>query len=43
MTLADYLLLVAIFSIWGLLLVNVALIIAGYIYYIKIKENHKML
>lgn len=37
MTLADYLLLVAIFSIWGLLLVNVALIIAGYIYYIKIE------
>lgn len=37
MTLADYLLLVAIFSIWELLLVNVALIIAGYIYYIKIE------
>lgn len=37
MTLADYLLLVAIFSIWGLLLVNVALIIAGYIYYMKIE------
>lgn len=37
MTLADYLLLVAIFSIWGLLLVNVVLIIAGYIYYMKIE------
>ncbi|MBP1039473.1 glycosyltransferase family 2 protein [Vagococcus sp. BWB3-3] len=37
MTLADYLLLIATLSIWSLLLINVILIIAGYIYYMKIE------
>lgn len=35
MTWADYLLLIATLSIWSLLLINVVLIIAGYLYYIK--------
>ncbi|WP_314062882.1 glycosyltransferase [uncultured Vagococcus sp.] len=37
MTLADYLLLIATLSIWSLLLINVILIIAGYLYYMKIE------
>ena len=39
MTIADYLLLISTISIWSLLLVNVVLIIAGYIYYIKTEKK----
>lgn len=39
MTIPDYLLLVATLSIWGLLLINVVLIIAGYIYYMKTERK----
>ncbi|WP_379138936.1 glycosyltransferase [Paenibacillus sp. sgz500958] len=35
MTIADILMVIAVICIWSLLLVNVALIIAGYLYYIK--------
>ncbi|MFC6332087.1 glycosyltransferase [Paenibacillus septentrionalis] len=35
MTTADIVMLFSVFSIWSLLLVNVVLIIAGYLYYIK--------
>ncbi|MBE9913993.1 glycosyltransferase family 2 protein [Paenibacillus donghaensis] len=38
MTAADILMLIAVISIWSLLLVNVVLIISGYLYYI---ENEK--
>lgn len=38
MTVADILMMIAVVSIWSLLLVNVVLIIAGYLYYI---ENEK--
>lgn len=41
MTWSDYVLVVAVISIWGLLLVNIILIIAGYIYYIRIERNKK--
>lgn len=39
MTFADYILLVAIICIWGLLLVNIVLIIAGYVYYLKTENE----
>lgn len=39
MTWADYVLVIAVISIWGLLLINIVLIVAGYIYYIKIEKN----
>lgn len=39
MTLADYILLIATICVWGLLLVNVVLIIAGYIYYLKVENE----
>lgn len=35
LTVADYLSLFAVICIWGLLLVNIVLIIAGYIYYLR--------
>ncbi|MBP1991830.1 glycosyltransferase family 2 protein [Paenibacillus eucommiae] len=35
MTLADYLMAIAVICIWFLLLVNIVLIIAGYLYYIE--------
>lgn len=35
MTLSDYLMVIAVICIWSLLLVNVVLIIAGYLYYIE--------
>jgi len=38
MTIADILMVIAVICIWSLLLVNVVLIVAGYIYYIK-SEN----
>ncbi|WP_028543731.1 glycosyltransferase family 2 protein [Paenibacillus taiwanensis] len=37
MTIADVLMLIAVICIWSLLLVNVVLIIAGYLYYIDIE------
>lgn len=39
MTFADYILLIAIICIWGLLLVNIVLIIAGYIYYLNVETE----
>ncbi|MBP2098462.1 glycosyltransferase family 2 protein [Enterococcus rivorum] len=39
MTFSDYILLIAIICIWGLLLVNIVLIIAGYIYYLKVETE----
>ncbi|ASA24682.1 glycosyltransferase family 2 protein [Paenibacillus donghaensis] len=41
MTIPDVLMVIAVICIWSLLLVNVTLIIAGYLYYIKI-ENEDM-
>lgn len=38
MTISDILMVIAVICIWSLLLVNVTLIIAGYLYYIK-SEN----
>lgn len=35
MVIADYLALFAVICIWGLLLVNIVLIVAGYVYYLK--------
>lgn len=35
MVVADYLALFAVICIWGLLLVNIILIVAGYVYYLK--------
>ncbi|EUJ31265.1 family 2 glycosyl transferase [Listeria floridensis FSL S10-1187] len=35
MTAADYISLFAVICIWGLLLVNIALIVAGYVYYLR--------
>lgn len=35
MTIADLLMVIAVFCVWSLLLVNIALIIAGYLFYIK--------
>ncbi|MDO7908051.1 glycosyltransferase [Paenibacillus sp. JX-17] len=39
MTIADILMLVAVFCIWSLLLVNVVLIIGGYFYYMQIEKE----
>ncbi|OBR64746.1 glycosyl transferase family 2 [Paenibacillus oryzae] len=41
MTIADILMLIAVISIWSLLLVNVVLIIAGYLFYIQ-SENEQV-
>lgn len=41
MTVADILMLIAVVSIWSLLLVNVVLIISGYLYYIE-NENRQV-
>ncbi|GIP22633.1 glycosyltransferase [Paenibacillus sp. J22TS3] len=41
MTAADILMLIAVVSIWSLLLVNVVLIIAGYLYYME-NENREV-
>lgn len=41
MVLSNYLMLIAVICIWSLLLVNVALIIAGYFYYMK-TENEEI-
>ncbi|EAF4525772.1 glycosyltransferase, partial [Listeria monocytogenes serotype 1/2a] len=35
MVVADYLALFAVICIWGLLLINIVLIVAGYVYYLK--------
>ncbi|EAG9321359.1 glycosyltransferase family 2 protein [Listeria monocytogenes] len=35
MVIADYLALFAVVCIWGLLLINIVLIVAGYVYYLK--------
>ncbi|MBC1728340.1 glycosyltransferase family 2 protein [Listeria seeligeri] len=35
MVIADYLALFAVICIWGLLLINIILIVAGYVYYLK--------
>ncbi|MFC4779208.1 glycosyltransferase [Paenibacillus sp. GCM10023252] len=39
MTIADILMLIAVICIWSLLLVNVVLIIAGYLYYVKSEQE----
>ncbi|UHA73538.1 glycosyltransferase family 2 protein [Paenibacillus sp. 481] len=39
MTIADILMLIAVICIWSLLLVNVVLIIAGYLYYIESEDR----
>lgn len=39
MELSNYLMLVAVICIWSLLLVNVALIVAGYFYYMKTEKE----
>ncbi|MBW4085681.1 glycosyltransferase [Paenibacillus sp. S150] len=39
MTISDVLMVIAVICIWSLLLVNVALIIAGYLYYIKTENE----
>lgn len=39
MTVADILMLISVFCIWSLLLVNVILIVAGYLYYIQIENK----
>ncbi|MFF2886831.1 glycosyltransferase [Paenibacillus sp. NPDC057967] len=39
MTLADILMLISVICIWSLLLVNVVLIIAGYLYYIELEDK----
>ncbi|MFE5322815.1 glycosyltransferase family 2 protein [Paenibacillus sp. NPDC056579] len=39
MTIADILMLISVLCIWSLLLVNVVLIVAGYLYYIQIEEK----
>lgn len=39
MTIADILMLISVFCIWSLLLVNVILIVAGYLYYIQIENK----
>ncbi|CAH1196866.1 Poly-beta-1,6-N-acetyl-D-glucosamine synthase [Paenibacillus allorhizoplanae] len=39
MTVADILMLISVFCIWSLLLVNVVLIVAGYLYYIQIENK----
>lgn len=39
MTVSDVLMVIAVICIWSLLLVNVALIIAGYLYYIQTERE----
>ncbi|GKU76059.1 glycosyltransferase [Paenibacillus sp. L3-i20] len=39
MTVADILMVIAVFCIWSLLLVNIVLIIAGYLYYMKCEKE----
>lgn len=39
MTLADILMLISVICIWSLLLVNVVLIVAGYLYYVQIEDK----
>ncbi|MEC0229979.1 glycosyltransferase family 2 protein [Paenibacillus alba] len=39
MTIADILMLISVICIWSLLLVNVVLIVAGYLYYIQIENK----
>lgn len=39
MTISDVLMVIAVICIWSLLLVNVALIIAGYLYYIRSEDE----
>lgn len=39
MTVSDYLMVIAVVCIWSLLLVNVVLIIAGYLYYIQCEQE----
>lgn len=39
MTISDVLMVIAVICIWSLLLVNVALIIAGYLYYIETENE----
>ncbi|GAA3401737.1 glycosyltransferase family 2 protein [Paenibacillus hodogayensis] len=39
MTLADVLMLISVICIWSLLLVNVVLIVAGYLYYMKLENE----
>ncbi|GGA10893.1 glycosyl transferase family 2 [Paenibacillus marchantiophytorum] len=39
MTIADILMLISVICIWSLLLVNVVLIVAGYLYYIEIENK----
>lgn len=39
MTISDVLMVIAVICIWSLLLVNVALIIAGYLYYITTENE----
>lgn len=39
MTIADILMLIAVFCIWSLLLVNIVLIVAGYLYYIRTERE----
>ncbi|KRE93108.1 glycosyl transferase family 2 [Paenibacillus sp. Soil766] len=39
MTIADILMLISVFCIWSLLLVNVVLIVAGYLYYMQIENK----
>ncbi|BFT72486.1 glycosyltransferase family 2 protein [Paenibacillus sp. P36] len=39
MTLADILMLIAVICIWSLLLINIILIVAGYLYYMQIENQ----
>ncbi|MBH5317529.1 glycosyltransferase family 2 protein [Paenibacillus sp. GSMTC-2017] len=39
MTVADLFMVIAVFCIWSLLLVNIVLIIAGYLYYMEIEQK----
>ncbi len=39
MNVFDYLMLINIFLIWSLLFVNIALIVAGYVYYLKVEKE----
>ncbi|AOZ94417.1 glycosyltransferase family 2 protein [Paenibacillus crassostreae] len=42
MTFADILMLISVICIWSLLLVNVVLIIAGYLYYVQVENEPDM-
>ena len=39
MNVFDYLMLINIFLIWSLLFVNIVLIVAGYVYYLKVEKE----